>query len=254
VTELVKQNKITHLVVAEHFSVTTDSMSTFHLRKHVEHALHQAGAHIPVVYADQLGGIPAFNTGVIQKIREELNKLPAGAKVAIFLSNHGFPTTTLGKYNATKDCYHQNVHTVFESARDAIMQEIHWNGEFTVAQVFGQFLEKKYHSTQNMQSPQQALEYVSSQGYTHVIDIPYEFPGDSVDVLVKLRQAYGLTNLPDWNDQYETSLNYNDVHMKITSAAFSSVHWINAYYQQTVAAIERVSENSSLQLQKKLAC
>ena len=105
--ELIIKNKITHLVVSEHFSVTTDSMSTFHLRKHVEHALHEMGVSIPVVYADQLGGTDVFNKGVILKIKEELNRIPKGAKVAVFLSNHGFPTTKIGKYNAINDCYHQ---------------------------------------------------------------------------------------------------------------------------------------------------
>jgi len=238
VKQLVKENRITHLVVSEHFSVTTDSMSTFHLRKHVEHALHEHGAHIPVVYADQLGGTDAFNEGVVLKIREELDGLPKAAKVAVFLSNHGFPTTKIGKYNAAKDCYHQNVKKVFESAREAILREIDWDGEFAVLQVFGQFLEKKYNPDYKMMSPLQALELVSSQGFEYVIDIPYEFPGDSVDVLVKLRRAYGLEKLPDWNEKYETHLKYKGINVKIASASFHPEHWVDSYYQRTVAAIE----------------
>ncbi len=142
VGEFVRENKISYLVVSEHFSVTTDSMSTFHLRKHVEHALHEMEAHIPIVYADQLGGTDVFNEGIILQIKEELNALPKGAKVAVFLSNHGFPTTKIGKYDAKNDCYHRNVKNVFESAREAIIQEIKWDGEFNVFQVFGQFFDK----------------------------------------------------------------------------------------------------------------
>jgi hypothetical protein len=242
VRELVKENKISHLVVSEHFSVTTDSMSTFHLRRHVEHALHEMGAHIPVVYADQLGRTDVFNEGVILKIKEELNALPKNAKVAVFLSNHGFPTTKIGKYDAKNDCYHQNVKNVFESAREAILQDINWGGEFCVIQIFGQFLEKKYNPDYKMMSPLQALELVSSQGFEYVIDIPYEFPGDSVDVLVKLRKAYGLERLPNWNEKYETNFKYKDVKVKITSASFHPEHWIGSYHQQTVAAIETISK------------
>jgi hypothetical protein len=239
VKELVKKNKITHLVVSEHFSVTTDSMSTFHLRKHVEHALHEIGTHIPVVYADQLGGTDVFNKGVILKIKEELERVPKGAKVAFFLSNHGFPTNKIGKYNAAKDCYHQNAKEVFESVREAVLQEIDWDGELTVLQVFGQFLEKKYNPDSKMMSPLQSLDLVSSQGFEYVIDIPYEFPGDSVDVLVKLRRAYGLEKLPNWNEKYETYLKFKDINVKIASASFHPKHWIDSYHQQTAAAIGR---------------
>ena len=242
VSELVKENAISHLAVSEHFSVTIDSMSTFHLRKHLEHALHDLGVHIPVLYADQLGGTDVFNRGVTLKIKEELNALPKGSKVAVFLSNHGFPTTKIGKYDAKNDCYHQNVTKVFESAKDAIRQEINWSGEFSVLQIFGQFIEKKYNPDYKIMSPLQAVELVSSQGFEHVIDIPYEFPGDSVDVLVRLRKAYGLKRLPDWNEKYETYFKYKDVNVKITSASFHPEHWIDSYHQQTVATIENVSK------------
>ncbi len=240
VKRLVKEDKITHLVVSEHFSVTTDSMSTFHLRKHVNHALHELGTQIPIVYADQLGGIPVFNDGIILKIKDELDELPKNEKVAVFLSNHGFPTTKLGKYDAANDCYHKNVNKVFKSAKEAILREINWGGELIVLQIFGQFLEKKYNPDHKMMDPIQALELVSSQGFKYVIDIPYEFPGDSVDVLVKLRQAYGLKELPNWNKKYETRLKYKGVNVKISSASFYPEHWVNSYCQQTVSAIDRV--------------
>jgi protoheme ferro-lyase len=241
IREFVKENKISHLVVSEHFSVTTDSMSTFHLRKHVEHALHEMGAHIPLIYADQLGGTDAFNRGIILQIKEELNIVPKGTKVAVFLSNHGFPTTKIGKYDAKNDSYHQNVKNVFESVRETIMQEIQWDGEFNVFQVFGQFVDKKYHPNSEVLSPLQRLELVSSQGFKHVIDIPYEFPGDSVDILVKLRNAYGLENLPDWNEKYETYFKYKGINVKIASASFHPEHWVDSYHQQTITALEKFS-------------
>jgi hypothetical protein len=166
--------------------------------------------------------------------------LPKDANVAVFLSNHGFPTTKIGKYDASTDCYHKNVKDVFESAKKAILQEVKWNGEFTVMQVFGQFLGEKYNPGQVMMSPDRALDEVSSQGFTHVVDIPYEFPGDSVDILVKLRQAYGLVDLPNWNENYETRLKYKNLDVKITSANFYPEHWIESYRHRTVDAIERV--------------
>jgi hypothetical protein len=61
VREFAGEKKISRLVVSENFSASIDSMPTFHLRKHVEHALHGVGTQIPVVYAHQLGGIDVFN-------------------------------------------------------------------------------------------------------------------------------------------------------------------------------------------------
>lgn len=247
INELVKDESITHLVVSEHFSVTADSMSTFHLRKHSEHALHETGADIPLTFAEQLGGMEAFNEGIVLKVKEELEQLPKDANVAVFLSNHGFPTTKIGTYDASTDCYHQNVKDVFESAKQAIVQDVKWDGEFTVMQIFGQFLGEEYNPRQKMMSPRRALDVVSSQGYTHVVDIPYEFPGDSVDILVKLRQAYGLKELPDWNEKYETRLKHNEVKVKITSANFYPEHWIESYRQRTVDAIDRVVKGEGSQ-------
>jgi hypothetical protein len=241
IKELVKHDKITHLAISEHFSVTSDSMSTNHLRKHSEHALHEAGGgHIPLVYADQLGGSGTFNEGIVLKAKEELKELPKGSNVALFLSNHGFPRTKIGKYDASTDSYHHNVKLVYSSAEHAVEQDVKWDGEFKVMQVFGQFLGERYNPGQEMMSPRRALDIVSSQGFTHVVDIPYEFPGDSVDILVKLRQAYGLKELPNWSKNFETRLKFKDVDVKIASANFYPEHWVESYRQRTVDAIEKV--------------
>ncbi|MFQ6053420.1 MAG: ferrochelatase, partial [Candidatus Bathyarchaeia archaeon] len=171
VRSLVRDEGVTHLAVAEHFSVISDSMSTFHLRKHVEHALHQLGERIPVAYADQLGGRDAFNRGVVLKVKEELEELPRDAKVALFLSNHGFPLTKMGRYDARKDRYHQNVKTVYESAKAAVEEEIRWEGELAIFQVFGQFTEPKYNPGGAMLSPLRAIDIVASRGFEYAVDI-----------------------------------------------------------------------------------
>jgi len=91
-----------------------------------------------------------------------------------------------------------------------------------------------------MLSPLRALDIVASRGFEYAVEIPYEFPGDSVDVLVKLRNAYGLKRLPDWKERYETRFNYKSVKVKITSALFHPEHWIDSYYQAAAEAVERV--------------
>ena len=92
-----------------------------------------------------------------------------------------------------------------------------------------------------MLTPLRALEVASSRNFEHVVDIPYEFPGDSVDVLVKLRNAYGIKTLPQWNGMFETRLKHGETNVKITSANFHPEHWIESYYQVAVEAIERLT-------------
>jgi hypothetical protein len=240
VNELIREG-VTHIAVAEHFSVISDSMSTHHTRKHVRQAVEAYGEDIPIVFAEQLGGRDSFNAGIVLKVTEELERLPRDADVGILLSNHGFPLTRAGRYNASKDCYHENVKSVYESARKAIEENVSWGGGLEVFQVFGQFTEERYNPGGEMLTPLKALDIVAWKGFKNIIDIPYEFPGDSVDVLVKLRNAYGLERLPDWNEGYETRLKKGDVEVKITGANFHPEHWIEPYFEAAVEAIDLVS-------------
>jgi hypothetical protein len=239
VSELIGEG-ITHLAVAEHFSVISDSMSTHHTRKHVRHAVQALSDDIPIEFADQLGARRSFNEGVVLKVNDELMHLPSDADVAIFLSNHGFPLTRVSSYDASQDCYHQNVMEVFESAKKSIAEHVFWSGDLEVFQVFGQFTEEKYNPGERLLTPLRAVDIVSKRGFKYVVDIPYEFPGDSVDVLVKLRNAYGLEELPDWNEEYETHLKHKNINVKITSANFHPEHWVESYYEAAIEAIEAV--------------
>ena len=239
VNELIREG-ITHLAVVEHFSVISDSMSTHHTRKHVIHAVETSGENIPIEFADQLGAREVFNEGIVLKVKEELEQLPQDTDVALFLSNHGFPLTRVGKYDTSQDCYHENVMRVYESAKKSIEENVLWGGDIEVFQVFGQFTEEKYNPRGQMLTPIKAIENAVKRGFSHVVDIPYEFPGDSVDVLVKLRNAYGVESLPDWNERYETRLKKKGIDVKITSANFYPEHWIESYFEVAVEAIERV--------------
>ncbi len=243
VDELIREG-ITHLAVVEHFSVISDSMSTHHTRKHVRRAVETSGTEIPIEFANQLGAREVFNDGVVHKVREELEQLPSDADVAIFLSNHGFPLTHAGKYDASQDCYHDNVRRVYESVKQSIVENVSWGGHLGIFQVFGQFTEEKYDPEGKMLTPIKAIGVAAERGFNHVIDIPYEFPGDSVDVLVKLRNAYGLDKLPDWNERYESRFKLHDIDVKITSANFYPEHWIDSYYEAAVETIERVMHTS----------
>lgn len=242
--ELVKAG-CTGLAVAEHFHVITDSMSKYHCRQHVLEGLRESGARIPIVFANQIGGHPDLDKGVILKVQDELAVLEPGTNVAIFLSNHGFPVTKLGQYDAASDCYHNNARKVFESARDAILENVEWSGRLEVSQVFGQFLAEKYNPGGINTRPLDAVKRVATDGFQQVIDIPYEFPGDSVDVLVKLRQAYGVQP-PQWDKNFETRVERHGVSIKICSALFHQNYRVNAYYDRASEAVDRCLQQISV--------
>ncbi|MFQ5909240.1 MAG: ferrochelatase [Thermoplasmata archaeon] len=243
VAELVKAG-CEGIAVAEHFHVVSDSMSKYHCRQHVREGIGQTGAEVPLVFADQIGGHPELDRGLVLKVEEELAALEQGTDVAIFLSNHGFPVTRIGKYDAASDCYHENARQVFETARDAILGGVDWSGRLDVVQVFGQFLEEKYNPGGVKTRPLDALRRVAADGFQHVIDIPYEFPGDSVDVLVKLRQAYGI-DPPRWDENFETRAEREGVSVKICSALFNPEFRINAYFERACEAVESCMRQAS---------
>jgi hypothetical protein len=164
--------------------------------------------------------------------------------VAIFLSNHGFPLTKVGKYDAASDRYHENARRAFESAKKAILGKVNWNGRLEVEQVFGQFLEEKYNPGGRNTRPLDALKRVKKEGIDRIIDIPYEFPGDSVDALVKLRQAYGMEP-PKWDGNFETHIKPMGIPVKICSALFHPEHRINAYFDRACDAVDICLEKVS---------
>lgn len=230
------------IAVAEHFHVISDSMSTYHCRQHVLEGIAQTGADVPVVFADQIGGHPEVDRGLALEVQEELAAVEPGTDVAIFLSNHGFPVTRLGQYDAASDCYHENVRQAFASARDAILESVEWAGRLEVVQVFGQFLGEKYNPGGVNTWPLDALRRVAADGFRQVIDIPYEFPGDTVDALVKLRQAYGI-DPPHWDENFETRTERDGVAIKICSALFRPECRIQAYFDRACEAVDRCLED-----------
>ncbi|KKM71201.1 hypothetical protein LCGC14_1433010 [marine sediment metagenome] len=233
------------IVVAEHFHVISDSMSKYHCRLHVMDGIRSTGTKLPVVFADQIGGHPDLDKGVVLKIEEELESVNPNTDVAIFLSNHGFPVNKIGKYDAKSDSYHENVRKVFQSTKKAIIKAVNWSGRFEVIQVFGQFLEEKYNPGGVNTHPLEALKNIAARGFQKVIDIPYEFPGDSVDALVKLRQAYGM-DPPSWDKNFETHFERKGIPIKICSALFHEEFRINAYFDRACDAVEQCLEKISL--------
>ena len=226
------------IAVAEHFHVISDSMSKHYCRQYVLEGIHQTGSQITVVFADQIGDHKELIRGIILKIKEELSTVEQGTDVAIFLSNHGFPITKIGHYDAASDCYHKNNKKVFESTKEAIQQNIEWSGRLKVVQVFAEYFDEKYNPGGIKTSPLDAFRHVVADGFQQIIDIPYEWPGDTVDTLVNLRYAYGI-DPPYWDENFETSFERNGISIKICSAHFHPECRINAYFERACEAVDQ---------------
>ena len=226
------------IAVAEHFHVISDSMSEHYCRKLVLEGIHQMGIDIPVVFADQIGDHKELIRGVVLKVKEELSTVEQGTDVAIFLSNHGFPITKIGHYDAGSDCYHKNAKKIFESCKEAIQKNVEWSGRLKVVQVFAEYFEEKYNPGGINTSPLDAFKQVVDDGFQQIIDIPYEWPGDTVDTLVNLRDAYGI-DPPYWDENFETSFERNGISIKICSALFHPECRINAYFERACEAVDQ---------------
>jgi hypothetical protein len=230
------------IAVAEHFHVISDSMSKHYCRQSILDGIHQTGTKIPVIFANQIGDHKELIRGVVLKIKEELSAVEQGTDVAIFLSNHGFPITKIGHYDATSDCYHKNAKKVFESTKETIQKNIEWSGRLKVVQIFAEYFEEKYNPDDINIGPLDAIRNVVADGFQQVIDIPYEWPGDTVDTLINLRWAYGL-NPPYWDKNYETNFENNGIPIKICSALFHPECRTNAYFERACEAVDKCRRN-----------
>ena len=226
------------IAVAEHFHVISDSMSKHYCRQSVLDGIHQIGSQIPVVFADQIGDHKELIRGIVLKVKEEFSVVKQGTDVAIFLSNHGFPITKVGRYDAVSDCYHENNKKVFDSTKEAIQKNIEWSGRLKVIQVFAEYFEEKYNPDGIKTSPLDAIRHVAADGFQQVIDIPYEWPGDTVDTLINLRYAYGI-DPPYWDENFETRFERNGIPIKICSALFHTECRINAYFERACEAVDQ---------------
>jgi len=134
--------------------------------------------------------------------------------------------------------YHNNAKKVFENTEKAIQKNVEWSGRLKVVQVFAEYTEEKYNPRGIKTKPLDAIKDVVADGFQQVIDIPYEWPGDTVDTLINLRYAYGI-NPPYWDENFETKFESNGIPIKICSALFHTEYRINAYFERACEAVDQ---------------
>jgi len=85
-------------------------------------------------------------------------------------------------------------------------------------------------------SPIEALDARAAEGWTHVLDVPYEFDSNSRDTLIVLRHGY-RREPPDWNAAWESHFGYKGMQVKIANANGGEAHKTDALEAVTVAAL-----------------
>lgn len=231
IRQLVKKDKISHLLVAEHLNVFSDVVNDCYLRKKVFDALKKLKSKIPVSFTKQLGESEAFGMGVVAKVIDEMKIIPEKSNVMIALSHHGIPPVRVGDYDGRKDSYQENSKKVFDGTRKMIMSGVKRKGRFDVVQVYVREMEDPSLESHGELTAKRALDMAVSKKFDYYIDIPYEFTADGVHVLVKQRQAYGI-NPPRWNSVFESNFPYKSLKAKITSAYFYPEYRVRAYYTE----------------------
>ena len=242
VEALVRRDRVDALVVAYLGVGFSDIMQTHHLRHHLHRTLERLGVpDLPVRYAEPLGTTPSFVNGVVERVRAELAELPPEAAVAIQLSGHGLPTAACGDYACGEDAYHRSSAGLFARTSSALRARIRRDGRWGVFHSYGEGADDEHDPEDKVDSPLEALEKRRAEGYTHVIDIPYEFDANSRDTLIVLREGYGR-DAPDWDAALQSSFTWNSMEVKIANVSGGDHHKIRARETIVDAALEGLVE------------
>jgi hypothetical protein len=143
-----------------------------------------------------------------------------------------------GEYDCGADSYHESARRLFEKTKAAIQERIP-RLRSSVFHVYGDGSEGDDDPENRVDSPIEALEKRADAGFTHVVDIPYEFDSDSRDTLIVLRGAYGRP-IPDWNDDFESRFGYKGLDVKISNSSFGAAKKTRAFYDVIVTALEKI--------------
>ena len=235
---LVNRDRIESLVVVYHGVGFSDIMQTHHLRHQVADHLDALGrGDMPIRYAEPLGTTEQYVAAVVDKVRAELAALPADATVAVHLSGHGLPTTMCGDYDCGADAYHRHAKALFARVKPAVEAAIDRTGRTGVFHVYGDSGEGEADPENKVAGPIEALDARAGEGWTHVVDVPYEFDSNSRDTLIVLRQGYGRPQ-PDWNDRWESRFTYRNLSVKIANANGGEARKTDALEAVALAALD----------------
>jgi len=239
VVKLVNKDRVDTIVVAYHGAGFSDIMQTHMLRHEIEDLVEQLDPDVKVAYTRSMGTTDAYVRGVVREAKRELARVPAGAPVALHLSEHGLPLTQCGDYDCGSDSYHEFARRLFARAKATIDQAVDRRGKFGIFQLYGSSGEGDDDPDDEVDSPMEALAKRKNDGFRYVIDIPYSFDSDSRDTLIILRHGYHRP-IPDWNGSYESRFTYEGMKVKIGNSQFGDVFKTRALEKVIVQRIEQL--------------
>ncbi len=198
----------------------SDIMDTCMMQPRFAQALEAAGYDGPVIRSGPSGLTGYMANGTADHVAERVNAYPQQARVAVFLTHHGMTPGTASPCEDREDPYNAQAKAMFEATKAALEDRL-GDREVKILQVYGQGAGEE---DDGVLSPEEALEEADAWNATHVMDVPYELPGDGYDNLVNHRLNYGLdpAQAPHYDAAHETHLTRYGMQVTITSSAFGT--------------------------------
>ncbi len=177
---------------------------------------------------------------IAEKARAYANEKQGGLWLS--LTHHGADTEAQSPCKDRAEPYVAQTQQMFANTKQALANRS-LPENTTIAMVYGTGAE----DDSEIYSPQQAVDNASKANASHLLDVPYELPGDGYDNLVNHRASYGLDprQAPHYDEDYETHLTRQNVQIKITSSAFAAETRALAQYEAILEAMEPVLETDS---------
>jgi hypothetical protein len=238
VRALVRRDRVDHIVMAYHGVGFSDLMQTHMLRHEAQEEAARLDPAVRISYARPLGATATYVRAIARRAHREFHALPRGARVALHLSGHGLPTGRCGDYDCGADAYHAFARDLFARTREAILRLADHHSQLGVFHIYGDGGTGDDDPQDRVDGPLEALAKRRQAGFTHVIDIPYEFDSDSRDTLIVLRRGYGRP-IPDWDRRYESRFVHHGLAVKITNASFGSPRKTRALESVITEALAR---------------
>jgi hypothetical protein len=249
--KLVKKEKVTHLVLP--VLMDAGEMEFENPPQEIKSYLKQKRVKVNIVPTDQILGTKPFSQGVAGKVSEELENIPPGSDVVVFLTHHGMPICDLELFPGIgcdlRECpYHRSAKVTFSGARRAIYHlDIvgDWEGMFDVWQTYNEMAEGMMDPRNEILSVKEAARKALDMGYEYCIDIPYEVGNSGYETLIGLREESWELPPGTWEEyhedglrKYRTALEYGGMKVVITDG------WIDglseSYYQELSKAIDSI--------------
>jgi high-affinity iron transporter len=218
----------------------SDIMNECMKEKAFRNQLEQQGWDGPVLEAGPSGLADAFAQGMADHLARKVNRYPADAKVWLSLTHHGADPDLRSQCRDRRDPYINQTVAMFEKTRDALGNRS-LGPEVMVRQVYG---DGAGDPDDGFYSPSEAVENASKRNATHLLDVPYELPGDGFDNLVNHRLNYDLDprDAPHYGENYRTHLTREGVPILVTSSAFGSETRAQAQVDAIAEALAPVAE------------